>query len=1178
MLLKRLQIKGFKSFAERVSVEFGSGVTAVVGPNGSGKSNIADAILWVLGEQNARTLRAESSTEVIFAGSTRRKPLGMAEVSLTVDNSDGALPSGFSEVTVTRRLYRSGESEYLINGVACRLKDIVELFMDTGVGRASYAILTQSEVDAVLSARAEERRMLFEEAAGIQKYRRRKREALQRLENTESNLIRVQDILSELREQAEPLRVQAETALEYLALQNRLRSIETDSLWHQLIEATRQRDEASTRLSELSQRAQSIQVELAACESLSSDASSRASGLQGQLDSLRSRQQQLLSDRERADARRQLAEQRISTADDTRKTLLEERDHWLAEHHRLAEQEASTRKALQDTVSQRQEIVRQRDRAAQAVKQARDVLNRALQAESRRAQAAAAAQARVHALERQSEEMLADIARLQREAEQIVSRHSEAQQDVTNRQETLHNLQQALQAAKAASQASEQALLEARNRASALQDAHQQALQQLAGSEARLLALQEAEAAHEGLHGGVRAVLERYQDEATAGSCTLVADALTPLPGYVTAIEVALGGSAQDLITDSAQTAKEAIEWLKKHGRGRATFLPLDSLRPLSPPNELQRAIDSGLALDFADRLVECAPEHEPVALHLLGRVLVARDYDSAAELSRRFNGWTRIVTLDGELFQPGGAVTGGRMSGRATGLVSRRAERQQLDSLVAERRRDVENIGTRLDEARRELALAEAAARDGANEWQRSEKEFAVAEREMQAARQRVDARQKEVDAARARVTRAEQRHAQLADELARLRTATAESPDGGDAPDVESLQAAHESAAQALQGIEVEAGRLREHESALRRELDSLTARSAEAERQAKQRDTRLEQLSASTVNDQQTLIAVASEAERLATELQRIEMEIAGLREQHALASDQAREAATRMAELGREQARLSESTRQLQAQEQRAEMNRIQAATRLFEEYDVDVEQGPPSSYTPPPREVSTEINRLRRELRAMGAVNTGAAEEYQRLTERLAFLEHQQADLQQARTDVLAAIAEIDSSTRGRFVETFERVQVEFDRLFRELFGGGRARLVLTSPDDILETGVDIDVELPGKRRQSLSLLSGGERSLTAAALLFAFLTVKPSPFCVLDEVDAALDGANVDKFGSMLRRFSERSQVIVVTHNAATMEHADIWYGVTMQEPGVSQVLSYSAPVEPTVTNRTNPQ
>ena len=1175
MLLKRLQIKGFKSFAERVSVEFGAGVTAVVGPNGSGKSNIADAILWVLGEQNARTLRAESNTEVIFAGSAHRKPLGMAEVSLTVDNSDGTLPSGFSEVTVARRLYRSGDSEYLINGVACRLKDIVELFMDTGVGRASYAILTQSEVDAVLSARVEERRALFEEAAGIQKYRRRKREALQRLDNTESNLVRVHDILSELREQSEPLRAQAETALEYLALQNRLRAIETDSLWYQWLQATRQRDEASVRLAELTERADSIQSELAACEALSSDASGRASSLQGQMDALRERQQQMLSERERADARRQLAQQRIGAADDTRETLQEERAQWLAQYRQLSEQAAATRQALQDTVAQRQEITRQRDRAAQQVKQARDLLNRALQIESRRAQAAAAAQARIHALERQSEEQQADIGRLQHEADQIATRHADAQREAAERLQAVQAAQQTLAEAKAASHAAEQALAEARRQSAARQDEHQRVLQQLTGSEARLVALQEAEAAHEGLHSGVRAVLERYQQDALDGSCVLVADALKPLPGYVTAIEVALGGSAQDLIADSAQTAKAAIGWLKQHGRGRATFLPLDGLHPLAPPNDLHRAIDSGLALGFADSLVECAPEHDPVALHLLGRVLVARDYDAAAEICRRYSGWTRVVTLEGELFQPGGAVTGGRMPGRAAGLVSRRAERQELETAVEQLRQDAKSAESRLDEARRLAAAAESAARDRASEWQRCEKDHVVAEREAHAANQRIEARQREVVAARTRVSRAEERHAQLIDELNRLRAASEGAPAAGDTPDVEALQTELESATQALQHVEVEAGRLREHESALRKELDSLTTRAADAERQAQQRSTRLNELTTGAATDRQALVTLAAELERLTTGLQQLESEINAVRGQHTLASAQARDAASRMAELGREQAKLGEAVRQMQSQEQRAEMSRVQAATRLFEEYDVDVTDGPPEGYAPPPREVSTEINRLRRELRAMGAVNTGAAEEYQRLMERLSFLERQQADLQQARIDVMAAITEIDNSTRGRFVETFERVQLEFDRLFRELFGGGRARLTLTAPDDILETGVDIEVELPGKRRQNLSLLSGGERSLTAAALLFAFLKVKPSPFCVLDEVDAALDGSNVDKFADMLRQFATRSQVIVVTHNAATMEHADVWYGVTMQEPGVSKVLSYRAPIEALPSDRT---
>lgn len=1169
MILKSLSILGFKSFADRVRLDFGEGITAIVGPNGSGKSNIADAIQWVLGEQNVRTLRAENSTEVIFAGSARRKPLGMAEVSLTVDNSTGLLPIDFAEVTITRRLYRSGESEYLINKTPCRLKDIVELFMDTGLGRATYAILTQNEVDIVLSAKPEDRRALFEEAAGIQKYRHRKREALRKLENTEANLTRVYDILTELEAQREPLRQQAEIAIRYHQLVSRLREIEVAALWAQVQESERAREQTQQEQQRLHRRLLEINAQLAECEALSQMLGTQIADAEADLDTLRALQQASLTAYERAESRRALIEQRLQNSRDNLNRLheeLAENEHKLAEIQQQAQQWQERRLELQQRI---EEVEQQREVARERLRLAEHALQQAQQHYVERTQEVVRARAYLDGLRLRRAETEQTLQALQNRVEET--------------ERSLREVEERLKAAQAqrdkAADAAEMATREVQRCETELQKAQaevQRRRQELeararenARLSARLQALLESEAAQEGIFGGVRAVLDAAAQGRLTGTYLMVADALQPQEPYVTAIEVALGASAQDIVTATEEEARLAIEWLKQHARGRATFLPLNLLRPSEPAPSLRQCIREGLAIGFASDLVQYAPELEVVARYLLGRVLVAPDFDSAVQIVHRYNGWSKVVTLEGELFLPGGAITGGKMPGRATGIVSRKAERSRVERDLRAGEEEEELLRARLQEAVQAAEAAQHRWHEARKEQEQAQQRAVQADSTLQAVNQEQSVILQQLQALQQEHTEQTKRLYELDNEILELEERLP--PDTGQAispEEVSRYRQQRDEAATQLQEAEVTLGRLAEQLRALEHERESLAQIQRDLHLQAQNRKARIAELEAHIVQDEQALEQTLEELQRIAQQRKQIERDFAAQRDVRQNLLQQNLENSERLKALSQQQTALSQQAHELELTLARIEMQRTQAVTRLWDEYEVDVSRHAMpdlSQFTP---ETASEINRLRREIRQMGNVNTGAAEEYQRLTERYEFLEKQRTDLEAAREDLLQAIQEIDASTRDLFMETFHAVQEAFQDVFTRLFGGGKAELELTQPHNLLETGVEIIVQPPGKRRQNLSLLSGGERALVAIALMFAFLQVKPSPFCVLDEVDAALDGANVEKFAELLRDYSRHSQVIIITHNPVTMECADVWYGVTMQEQGVSRVISYRAPKE----------
>jgi len=1187
MRLKRITLHGFKTFADKTEIEFAPGVTAIVGPNGSGKSNLLDALTWCLGEQKASSVRATRAQDVIFAGSSRRKPMGMAEVSLTVDNEDGFLPLNFSEVTITRRVYRSGEGEYFINKAHCRLKDITDLFLDTGVGRGAYAIVNQNEIDAILSARAEDRRELFEEAAGIKKYRVRKREAQRKLDQTEQNLVRIRDIALEIEGNLAPMEEQALTARRFRELSERLREIEVGLLAADYKRLQDELTELGRMAVDADAEADSQRNEATTLEASASELMARISDAESEMDRARLLQQTALSEGERVEGRIALGRERRAAAIRTVETveldvagLAEEKARQEAEAKAFAEaaNEAELRlstlsRELQSAEATAKEAERTLIDLSRAVAgQEADYLELARRLAAQKAELDSL---RVRLAER------ADSLRRAEEATMVRQAESEAAKSDAMRlaQEAESAQASFLEAQRILTQEQQPAYQKAVERANSLSERRVVQERRLTEQAARLRALEETEAAREGYFAGVRSVAQAMQKGQLRGRYQPFADAIRVPAELDTAIEAALGGSLQDIITDTEIEAKTAVAHLRETRGGRATFLPLDVLRDVDVPDALRKSARqySGVMGSAADLVSFDADVRIAVHLHL-ARVLLVDDLDTATRVSRQLSNreWSRIVTLTGEVVVPTGAITGGANARSGPNLLGRRREVSDLTESVKSARIALEetisaeaNAKAEAETARQQVRDAEITvqqARDAASDaarrhasgesdamrLSREAENLTVQTAQLAAAMEADATREAMLDAALSVGGQQDDSALATREELNRRQAA---------------LMVARDNARDIARPLTLEQASLRERLRGLQRDGERAREAALRAVMSAEERAKRAEEARTIIAFEDAQIPEREAERERAKKSLADATALLDKWRERRQALLNENFQLTERI-----RAARHAVERATIEAQSARLRVARVEAqrdaiGQRLLDEYELHPDSAVAlTGGVPVDRDTAQEIGRLRREIRSLGTVNVGAIEEFERLSERWKFLSEQRADLEEAKTRLNVAIAEIDASTKGVFEETFVQVEAAFARLFGRLFGGGTAQLELTNPDDILETGVEIIAQPPGKKRQNLALLSGGERALTACALLFAFLEVRPAPFCVLDEVDAPLDGANVEKFADLLRYNGQESQFIVITHNVTTMEAAPLWYGVTMQEPGVSRGLSMRVP------------
>ncbi len=1178
MYLKSIEVQGFKSFANKIRFQFHNGITAIVGPNGSGKSNVADAVRWVLGEQSARQLRGSNMQDVIFSGTEMRRPLGYASVSITLDNSDHQLPVSYDEVTVTRRVYRSGESEYLLNGTPVRLKDINELFYDTGIGKEGYSIIGQGQIEKILSDRPEERRELFDEAAGIVKFKRRKNAALKKLETEKQNLVRVNDILSELTRQLGPMESQAKTARLYLDKREELKKCDVRLF---LLENVRLKEE----LQKLEDKYQTASDQLAKIRESWEKAKTDYDKLELELEQLdqklqehRERSAEILMEKQRLQGQIELANEQINTAkannellrtrmETIRWDIMERESHQqesenslvsLAEKlKQLSAEEAASSAGLQrirEDISSLSELIEAGKNEIIRILNARASLKAKFQ--------------RYHTMLEQTDIQKSQLSQqiLQSKSEEALLLEQTNQIEAEEKElcESVARLTEESEKAGTVLADVQRELAEYSQQFDQEQVAYHR-------ESSRLESLINIAERYDGYGNSIRHVME--QKSSNAGILGVVADLIRTGKKYETAIETALGGSIQNIVTDTEETAKEMIAFLKLHKYGRATFLPLTGITPGRNSIEPQVLGEPGV-LGPASSLVETDAEFSALAKHLLGRTLVMDTIDHAIAAAKKYHHTLRIVTLEGELLNPGGAMTGGAFK-NSSNLLGRRREIDEMKKQTRQREQSLLNLQKKIDECRarrnqlrdeivsykeqlQEKYLLQNTTNIRLQELREKKAQIASGYERLRQEAKETEARIQEIRQGQKNEQSELQRSEESENEISqRILNYQAQ---------LEEKRTAEQEAASVSEELHLKLAGLQQEETFIRQTLSRLASETAHLKEELSETEDGI--LSAESEAAGRLL-----DIEELKRSITSLEEESEGKVQEIRLASDR-REQLTlshkqffdHREELSGQMNLLDRECFRLNAQKEKIEEQKELLINYMWEEYQLtgsaaeSLQDGGVSAL--PPQELRKKISALKAEIKALGNVNVNAIEDYRELSKRHEFLLTQQNDLVQAEEDLTRIIGDLDTGMRRQFEEQFSLIRREFDRVFKNLFGGGKGTLELIEDEDILEAGIRIVAQPPGKKLQNMMQLSGGEKALTAISLLFAIQNLKPSPFCLLDEIEAALDENNVERYARYLHKLTKHTQFIIITHRRGAMAAADRLYGITMQEKGVSALVS----------------
>lgn len=1173
MFLKALEIQGFKSFPDKIKITIEKGITAVVGPNGSGKSNISDAIRWVLGETSARQLRGGGKMEnVIFGGTQTRGAMGFAFVRLYIDNTDRRIDVDADEVIIGRKYYRSGESEYTINGQNVRLKDIYEMFLDTGIGRDGYSIIGQGRIAEIVGAKSAERREIFEEASGIARFRYRKNEAEKRLDAAEENLVRLRDILGELEQRVVPLQKESEKAHRFIQMAERRKQLEV-TLWVDTVQKARE-----------ALRDQQRKLEIARADY--NRISKEMDEADAQTEQVRAEIEALNRKAERLNLDIRTITQDISGADARLAVLENNRQHNDAAAQQMREELEAAGRSSEQTQAEKERRCAEREKVRQALALLHEQEHRLTGELQQILESSLASGEKRGALEAQlagiAQEMTA--VKVQQAAQQsafdaaqtrLAAAGAELEENVraqARMQEESADTQAMWNDAKARKEASTNVARGLELKLEAKSNAQQQARQEEEkirreeeNAAQRLSVLQDFEKNLDGFHYSVKSVMKAVQNRRLRGIFGPVSTILTVQSGYEVAVETALGAAMQNIVVEDQQAAKAAMAFLKAERAGRATFLPLDTVRPahFDASRLPQGAV---LACD----LVRFQPEFSVVVSNLLGRIVVVQDIDEAARVAKLLDYKNRVVTVDGQVVNAGGSFTGGSVQ-RSAGLFSRK---QEMDELKAK----LERLKARRETAAEQTAQAEA--------------ETAQLKAQLESAQQRQTTAQTdeiraeaEMRRVRAGLLQLDQIRQQLENECSALRDKL-EQHDRQMQSDAERKKALEEKTNALEQELKEIVGNdtdFLKQRTALSEELSALKLEILSKDRDIESIDTALEHLHTQTGQAAQRaeelkagIARLHEENEQTAKEMERVresveqgrrdiqqkEQEIAACAsqrmEKEGSISEQTRKART----LSGEKEALTREAARLEEQKQAKDSEYQQTAAKLWEEYELSLEAAealcqPFESIA----ELRMMVAQVRAEIKALGNVNVGAIEEYEQVKQRYEFLRVQVGDLEKSKAELLELIAQLCAEMREMFAKSFAEINTHFGRIFQLLFGGGSARLYLDDENDVLSSGISIEVTPPGKVIKDLASLSGGEQALVAIAIYFAILAVNPSPFCVMDEIEAALDDVNVVRYAQYLRRICRETQFVVITHRRGTMEQADVLYGVTMQEDGVSKVL-----------------
>lgn len=1177
MRLKKLELYGFKSFAQKTKLELGKGITAIVGPNGSGKSNLSDAIRWTLGEQSARQLRGSKMEDVIFGGSSNRKALGMSEVSLHFDNEEGILPIDFNEITVTRRIFRSGESEYRLNNAPCRLKDIYDLFAGTGVGRETYATIEQGKIDLLCSARPEDRRIIFEEAAGILKYKNKKREALNKLQDTAQKILRLNDLIREISGQLGPLGEARQKALFYEEYNGKLQTLEqllTLDSWARLQEKQNayleQEINYQKRLGELQSSQQGLERDLEQTTVLLEETQKQVGKFQEKFHNLLS-QFDLLNmeirvgqerEQECLERKIKLNQKQGSLSD----AITQIEDEILGQEKSLKELETKIHNLLkeeiakQESLQEGQHFLREEENQLNNLK---SELIEILNLRAKKQYEVKNLQTNRENLRKKQEKINQEIAAACQRREQLAKGKDQLNRKKEEKEAFIQLTEQQIYNLKEEKEQEKQKLIEQNNLVLDLE-------KRLQSKQGRLNLLLEMERSLEGYGKGVKSVLQgsRQNSRLGQGVCGTIAELLKVPEKYEKAIEIALGQALQNIVTETDKKAQELIEYLKETKGGRATFLPLNIIQ--GNKFKLEQMPEAlGLAVD----LICFAPRYEAIMNYLLGRIIVVENLDRGLEVSKKLNYKLRVVTLDGDVLNPGGAMTGGSLGGKQLGILGRIREKEELganlEEIKAKLLQEIELKKLKEDKLatlEKQLQEKEGILQQGKFELQNLEKEWLESEKE-----EKKLVQEEEILLWESR---------QLEQEEESLRQRAQEGLDNFNFLEKNKERIEQEinlnqqkllEKTQSLESRKEEITQLKIQLAALRQEKANGDSNGFKSKARLRELLTEKDSSQQESVQLEEQILLIRQEIQEKIQKLQKLNqdkiemnLELEKLREEEEGLKKVYKEKEKIKKSLDRALNSLEKEWSQIALLKGRVEVELTYQLEQLKLNFSLQAPQEtrPHILVEEKRKTISQEAQNWAQQIRDLGPVNLGAVEEYENLKKRYDFLVEQGNDLQAGKRSLEQLLEEIDQIMQKRFLETFVRIQEEFKLMFQRLFNGGKAQLSLSDPNKILETGIDIMIQPPGKKLQNLTLLSGGEKGLTAVALLFAILKVNPSPFCLLDEIDAAFDDANVKRVADLLKEFAEKVQFIVITHRKGIMEVADALYGVTMEEAGISRLIS----------------
>lgn len=1178
MYLKRLELQGFKSFADKTVLEFKEGITSVIGPNGSGKSNISDAIRWVLGEQSMKSLRGAKSEDIIFAGTEARKSLGFAEVSIVFDNQDGKLPVEYSEVTVTRKIYRSGETGYFINKTPCRLKDILELFMDTGIGKDGYSIIGQGKIDEILSNKSEDRRHIFEEAAGIVKYRVRKAESEKKLEQTKLNLLRINDILSEIETNIEPLKMQADKAKQFLDLREELKSIEI-GLFLYNIDIYKEKIEQITKDEEiLNSQKQDEDKKMLQLQELKEALKQETDSITIQIEELQNLGFESTNKIEKINSEIGIASERIQNNKENENRLNKEIEELKQRTSELEEESKQKQTKKENLFSNKEKFQKQLDEKQKELDElTKNLSDKELAIEEKKQEIEKYTDARYEAQEMISNAEVS-IESLEKRQKQVAAEVNSTILELDNTKMTKQELNKGFLDIQSQKEKAENTLKEksaekehCMSEIKAFDEELNKLSYELRMKDARLKFLIETEKEKEGYTKSVRVLLKDCESNPSLqeGTEGVLASLISVDKKYETAIEMCLGASLQNIVTKTEQDAKKLVEHLRKNNLGRASFLPISSVRG----KKIDRIIKNGIegVVGIASDLVKCDKKYEQIVLSLLGRTVVVENMDTAINLAKQNSYSFRIITIEGDIINPSGAMTGGSIQTKTVNILGRSREIEELEEKIKAVNSQIEKN----EKSKQEYASSSA---DIIEEVSRLEKSLQDIQIIYATENQKMIGLEENIKRLELRRDKLKEENLQIEEQKKQtnfikeekqkeIETLTIEM--GTLNKEVEEFAIGNKENQKYIDDLNFDITNLKisvssfdESKVSIDEMLERIKQDIEESKNGIEHKEENIKQVQKENAELENKITEKKAEIETIKQEVQNSGTKVEELKSDRSSKNEKLTQTESEISSQFETIENLKEQIVKIDVKKAKQEQDLEQVVSNLWEEYELTPNHA--GEYQKPENVANTQkqVNTLRNKIKNLGSINIDSIEEYKKTKERYDFMCEQRLDLDNTAGKLRVVINDMTETMKVQFAEKMKQINKNFNEVFVELFGGGKAELILQDENNILECGIDIQVQPTGKKLQNMMLLSGGEKAFTAIALLFAILRINPAPFCILDEIEAALDDVNVYRFAEYLKKFSKGTQFLVITHRKGTMEAADTVYGVTMEENGISKLLS----------------